>query len=80
MQHRRVRRHGEEVLRETVVDFARDTGTFVRDCTAELREADRAPDADEQERVREHPQEVGARDRALRENGCEPQTQKDTNA
>ena len=43
LEHRRVRRDGEEVLREPVVDLARDAGALFRDRAPELREANRAP-------------------------------------
>src|SRR5204863_8172615 len=42
----RVRRDGKQVLREPVVDLARDPGALLGDRAAELGEADRAPDAD----------------------------------
>src|SRR5262245_26108605 len=67
LEHRRVRRHGEEVLREPVVDLARDAGALLRHGAAELRVADRAPHAHEQHRVGEQAQEVALRDVAARE-------------
>ena len=57
-----MRRDGEEVLRETVVDLARDARTLLGDGPAELGVADRAPDADEQHPVCEQPQVVALRD------------------
>ena len=56
LQHRRMRRDGEEVLRETVVDLARDPRAFLGDGAPELRVADRAPGAGEQQPVGEQPQ------------------------
>ena len=44
------------------MDLARDAGPLLGDRAAELGEADRAPDADEQDGVREQPQEVALRD------------------
>src|SRR5437016_578168 len=61
-----VRRDREEVLREPVVDLPRDPGTLLGDGAAELRGADRAPDADEQHAVGEHADEVALREVAGR--------------
>src|SRR5439155_8700299 len=58
----RVRRDGTQVLREPVVDLARDPGALLGDRAAELGEADRAPDADQQHAVREQAEEVALRD------------------
>ena len=63
----RVRRDGEEVLREPVVDLARDARPLLRDRAPELGVADRPPDADEQDPVGEQPQEVALRDEVARE-------------
>ena len=57
-----MRRHGEEVLREAVVNLARDARAFLGDGAPELSRADRAPDADEQHAVGQQPQEVALRD------------------
>ena len=57
-----MRRDGEQVLREPVVDLARDARPLLGDRAPELGEADRAPDADEQHAVREQAQEVALRD------------------
>src|SRR4051794_5951405 len=48
-----VRREGEEVLREAVVDLARDPRPLLRDGAPELGAADRPPHADEQQAERE---------------------------
>ena len=64
-----MRRDREEVLREPVVDLARDARALLRDGAAELGAADRAPDADEQHAVREQAQEVALRDVAARSSG-----------
>ena len=50
LEHRCVRRDGKEILREAVVDLARDARALLRDRAAELGEADRAPGADEDQR------------------------------
>ena len=47
LEHRGVRRDGEEILREAVVDLARHARSLLGDRAAELGEADRAPRADE---------------------------------
>ena len=49
------------------MDLPSHPGAFLRDGAAELRRADRAPDADEEDAVREDPKEVAGRDRAVRE-------------
>ena len=61
LEHRRVRRDREEILREAVVDLARDACTLLGDSASELGELDRAPRADEDDDVREHAQEVALR-------------------
>ena len=66
-QQARLRRHGEQVLREAVVDLARDPCALLRDHAPDLGRADRAPDADEQDRVGEEPQEVALRHVLARE-------------
>ena len=63
----RLRRDREQVLREPVVDLARDARALLGDGTPELGRPDRAPDADEQDRVGEQPQEVALRDVVARE-------------
>src|SRR5579872_4615575 len=75
-EHRRVRRHGEQVLRETVVDLPRDARALFRDSAAKLCEADRAPRADEDERVREHPQEVALGHRRTGEERLEDEVER----
>ena len=62
-----MRRDREEVLGEPVVDLARDARPLVGDGAPELGGADRAPDADEQDAVREQAQEVALRDVVARE-------------
>ena len=62
-----MRRDREQVLRQAVVDLARDARALLGDRAAELGEADRPPDAHEQDAVREHAQEVALRDVAARE-------------
>ena len=59
---RRVRRDGEQVLREPVVDLARDPCAFFGDRSPELGELDRTPRSDEEDDEREHAQEVALRD------------------
>ncbi len=76
LEHRRVRRDGEEILRETVVDLARHACALLGDGAAELGEADRAPRADEDQRVREHAQEVALRDVGAREQRLEDEVQR----
>ena len=49
------------------MDLAGDARPFVGDRTAELRCPDRPPDADEQDPVREEPEEVALRDEIARE-------------
>src|SRR5919198_737530 len=66
LEHARVRRDREQVLREPVVDLARHSGALLGDGAAEFGEADRAPDADEEDAVRQQPQEVALRDVAVR--------------
>ena len=61
LEHRRVRRKGEQVLREPVVDLARESRTFIRHGTAELRRLDRTPHADAEHAVAEDTQEVAGR-------------------
>ena len=63
LEHARVRRECEEVLRETVVDVAGDASAFVGDRAPELGRADRPPDADEQHAEGDHAQEVADGDR-----------------
>ena len=67
LEHARVRRDREQVLREAVVDLARDARALLGDGAAELGEADRPPDADEQDAVGEQAQEVALGDVAARE-------------
>ena len=67
LEHRRVRRDGEEVLRQPVVDLARDPRPLLRDGAAELGKANCPPDADEQDRVGEETQVVAGRDEAIRD-------------
>ena len=55
LQHRCVSGDCEEVLRQAVVDLACDARPLVGNRPAELRIADRTPDADEQKPVGEHP-------------------------
>ena len=62
LEHRDVRRHREQVLREAVVDLPRDARALLGDRAAELGDADRPPDADDQHDVGEQPQEVALRD------------------
>ena len=50
LEHAHLRRDREQVLRETVVDLARDARALVRDRPAELGLGDRPPHADEQDR------------------------------
>src|SRR5205807_2866860 len=64
LQPARVRRDGEEVLREPVVDLPRHACALVGDGPAELRRANGAPHADEQDRVAEHAAEVATRETA----------------
>ena len=64
-----MRRDGEEVLREAVVDLARHARSLLRDRAPELGEADRAPDADEQHAVGEQAEEVALGDVVARERG-----------
>ena len=66
-----MRRHGEEVLRQSVVDLSRDARSLLRDRAAELREANRPPDADEQDGVREQAQEIAGGDEAVGDQRCE---------
>ena len=54
-------RDREKILREPVVDLARDARSFLGYRTTELGAADRAPDADEQHAVREQAQVVALR-------------------
>ena len=61
-EHRRVRRDGEEVLGEPVVDLAGEPPALLGDRTAELGGADRAPRADEQNAVRQQLDVVAERD------------------
>src|SRR5947209_20437807 len=46
LEHRRVRRDREEILREPVVDVAGDPCPLLSDCAPELGGADRPPDSD----------------------------------
>ena len=66
-----MRRHREEILRETVVDLARDARALLCDGTSELGELNRAPGADENHDEREHAQEVALRDVRAREQRLE---------
>jgi hypothetical protein len=70
-----VRRDGEEVLRETVVDLTRHARPLLGDGAAELGGADRAPGADEDDAVREHAEEVTLRDIVAGEHGLEDEVQ-----
>src|SRR5207244_4042585 len=67
LEKSRLGRDGEEVLRETVMDLARDAGPLLGDCPSELGGSDRPPDADQQDAVGEQPQEVALRDERTRE-------------
>ena len=67
LEHAGVGGHGEEVLRQPVVDLSRHARPLLRHRATELRRADRTPDADEENTVREDPKEVAGRDRAVRE-------------
>jgi hypothetical protein len=71
-----MRRDGEEILREPVMDLAGHACTLLGDGTAELGEADRAPGADEDQRVREHAEEVALRDVRAREQRLEDQVER----
>ena len=71
LEHRRVRRHGEEVLRQAVVDLACDARSLLGHRAAELRETDRAPRADEDDDVREHAEKVPLRDPVARDQRLE---------
>ena len=53
-----MRRDREEVLRQAVVDLARDARPLLGHRTAELGVTDRPPDTEEQDAVREQPEEV----------------------
>ena len=64
-----MRRDGEEVLREPVVDLARETRALVGNGATELGGLDRAPDADAEDAVAEHAQEVAGRDLDVAESG-----------
>jgi len=76
LEHARVRRDGEEILREAVMDLARDAGAFLGDRASELREANRAPDADEQDAEGEDAEEVPLRDGPAVDEGREDQVQR----
>ena len=65
LEHARMRGDGEEVLREAVVDLPRDPRALLGDRTAELGEADRPPDAHEQDSVGEQPEEVALEMKSL---------------
>ena len=71
-----MRRDGEEVLREAVVDLPRDAGALLGDGAPELGELDRAPGADEDDDVGEHAQEVALRDERAREQRLEDEVQR----
>src|SRR5207244_11971525 len=71
LQHRRVSRDCEQVLRESVVNLARNTRALVRDGAAEFGVADRAPDAYEKKPIRQHAQKVTARDGRWRQDRSE---------
>src|SRR4029450_7671500 len=49
LEHRRMGRDREQVLGEAVVDLARDPGPLLGHCATELREADRPPNAGEEQ-------------------------------
>jgi hypothetical protein len=64
-------RDREQVLGESVVDFARDTSALLSDCAAELGEADCSPDARQQQPVGQEPEEVSLRDDTAGHDGRE---------
>jgi hypothetical protein len=76
LEHRGVRRDGEQVLRQPIVNLPRHARPLLGDRTAEDRKADRAPRTDEQEPVGEQSQEVGARHGTRREDGREDVVQR----
>ena len=76
LEHARVRRDGEEVLRDAVVDLARDARALLRHRAAELGLEDRPPDPDHEYRVGQQRQEVGLRDLVAAEQGPEDQAQR----
>ena len=71
LEHRRVRRDGEEVLREAVADLARDACSLLGDRAAELGEPDRAPRADQEHAVCDQAQEIALRHEPAAQKRCE---------
>ena len=69
------RRDREEVLRETVVDVPRDARPLVRDGAPELCVADRSPDADDEDPVRENVEEVALEQEVARQDRGEDEVQ-----
>ena len=62
-----MRRDGEEVLCEAVVDLPGNACSLLGNGPPELGEADRAPHADEQKPVAEQAQKVALRDEVTRD-------------
>ena len=75
LEHAHLGRDREQVLGEPVVDLARDARSLVRDRAAELRLADRPPDADDEDPVREDAQEVALEDEVARHDGRQDEVQ-----
>ena len=75
-EHGGVGRDCKEVLRETVVDLPRDACALLGHRAPELGESNRAPGADENQEVGEHPQEVALRDGGAREQRLEDEVER----
>ncbi len=71
LEHADLRREREQILREPVVDLARNPRPLLGDGSPELGAADRTPDADEQDDEREDAQKVALEDVVTRSSGRE---------
>jgi hypothetical protein len=75
LEHAHVRRDGEQVLGETVVDLPGDPRALVGDGPAELGLGDGTPNTDEERAVRDEPQEVTLQDLVARDQRLEDEVQ-----
>ena len=76
LEHRRVCRDREQVLRETVVNLACKSRAFLRDRATELGCLDRPPNTDAEHAVAEHAEEVAGRDLDVPEQRREDEEQR----